>query len=134
VNNSEIWLQLRPGTDDALGLAFLNVIIEEDLYDHHFCENYTHGFRELAEDVHKLTPEGAEPITWRACRQDSRGCTPVRSSRTRDARMGLRDRAHAEHDPDDRGAVDDPGDHGQHRCARRLDLRLEGRRPFPEPH
>ena len=30
---AEVWLQLRPGTDDALALAFLNVIIEEDLYD-----------------------------------------------------------------------------------------------------
>ena len=61
---SEVWLQLRPGTDDALGLAFLNVIIEEDLYDHEFCEKYTHGFKELAEHVHKFTPEWAEPITW----------------------------------------------------------------------
>ena len=61
---SEVWLQLRPGTDDALGLAFLNVIIEEDLYDHDFCEKYTHGFKELAEHVHKFTPEWAEPITW----------------------------------------------------------------------
>ena len=61
---SEVWLQLRPGSDDALGLAFLNVIIEEDLYDHDFCEKHTHGFKELAEHVHKFTPEWAEPITW----------------------------------------------------------------------
>ena len=50
--------------DILLGLAFLNVIIEEDLYDHDFCEKYTHGFKELAEHVHKFTPEWAEPITW----------------------------------------------------------------------
>ncbi len=61
---AEIFLQIRPGTDDALALAFLNVIINEDLYDREFCENYTHGFEELVEHVHQFTPEWAEPITW----------------------------------------------------------------------
>ena len=61
---SELWLQLRPGTDDALALAMINVIIEEDLYDHDFVENYCHGFEELAKHVHEMTPEWAEPITW----------------------------------------------------------------------
>ena len=61
---SELWLQLRPGTDDALALAFLNVIIGEELYDREFCEKYTHGFDELAAHVHGFTPEWAEPITW----------------------------------------------------------------------
>lgn len=61
---AELWLQLRPGTDDALALAMINVIIEEDLYDHHFVENYCHGFEELAKHVHEMTPEWAAPITW----------------------------------------------------------------------
>jgi anaerobic selenocysteine-containing dehydrogenase len=58
------WLQLRPGTDDALGLAFLNVIIAEKLYDADFVRNWTHGFDELAAHVRDCTPEWAEPITW----------------------------------------------------------------------
>jgi thiosulfate reductase/polysulfide reductase chain A len=61
---AELWLQLRPGTDDALALAMINVIIEEDLYDHDFVENWCHGFDELARHVHSMTPEWAEPITW----------------------------------------------------------------------
>jgi anaerobic selenocysteine-containing dehydrogenase len=61
---SELWLQIRPGTDDALALAMINTIIEEDLYDHDFVENYCHGFEELARHVHEMTPEWAEPITW----------------------------------------------------------------------
>jgi anaerobic selenocysteine-containing dehydrogenase len=61
---AELFLQLRPGTDDALALAMINCIIEEDLYDHHFVENYCHGFEELAKHVHEMTPEWAEPITW----------------------------------------------------------------------
>jgi thiosulfate reductase/polysulfide reductase chain A len=61
---SELWLQLRPGTDDALALAMINVLIEEDLYDHDFVENWCHGFEALAKHVHEMTPEWAEPITW----------------------------------------------------------------------
>jgi len=61
---SELWLQLRPGTDDALALSFLNVIIGEKLYDEPFVNQWTHGFAELAAHVQKFTPEWAEPITW----------------------------------------------------------------------
>jgi len=48
---AKIWLQLRPGTDNALALAFLNVIIEEQLFDKEFVESWTHGFEELAHHV-----------------------------------------------------------------------------------
>ncbi|WP_165062336.1 molybdopterin-dependent oxidoreductase [Adlercreutzia sp. ZJ154] len=61
---AEYHLQLRPGTDAALAMAMLNVIIGEDLYDHDFVENWTYGFDELAERVKDATPEWAEEITW----------------------------------------------------------------------
>jgi anaerobic selenocysteine-containing dehydrogenase len=61
---AEVWLQLRPGTDDALALAFLNVIIGEHLYDAPFVERWTHGFDALREHVRTFTPEWAAPITW----------------------------------------------------------------------
>ena len=61
---AELWLQLRPGTDDALALSFLNVIIGEKLYDAPFVHTWTHGFAPLAERVRDYTPEWAEPITW----------------------------------------------------------------------
>ena len=48
---AKIWLKIRPGTDHALALAFLNVIIAEGLYDNPFVEIWTHGFDELAENV-----------------------------------------------------------------------------------
>ncbi|MCL6638262.1 MAG: molybdopterin-dependent oxidoreductase [Firmicutes bacterium] len=57
-------LTIRPGTDAALGLAMLNVIINEDLYDKDFVENYTVGFAELVEHVRQYTPEWAQEITW----------------------------------------------------------------------
>ena len=61
---ADVWLQLRPGTDDALALSFLNVIIGEKLYDEPFVTQWTHGFAELSAHVQKFTPEWAEPITW----------------------------------------------------------------------
>jgi anaerobic selenocysteine-containing dehydrogenase len=38
--NATYWLQLRPGTDAALALGMLNVIVNEALYDHEFWENW----------------------------------------------------------------------------------------------
>ncbi|MDC0190970.1 molybdopterin-dependent oxidoreductase [Rhodospirillales bacterium] len=61
---ADIWLQLRPGTDDALALAMLNVIIGEELEDKEFVAKWCHGFEDLAERVKVYTPEWAEPITW----------------------------------------------------------------------
>ena len=46
---AEYVLQLRAGTDTALALAMARVIIDEDLYDHDFVENWTYGFAELCE-------------------------------------------------------------------------------------
>jgi thiosulfate reductase / polysulfide reductase chain A len=62
--NADLWLQLRPGTDDALALAMLHTIIEEKLYDAAFVSEWTHGFEALAERVKRYSPEWAAPITW----------------------------------------------------------------------
>ena len=61
--HADYWLPVRPGTDGALALAFLNIIIGEDLYDHDFVENWTNGFDELAEHVKRYTPAWAAEIT-----------------------------------------------------------------------
>ncbi|QTA85738.1 molybdopterin-containing oxidoreductase family protein [Desulfonema magnum] len=61
---AKFWLQIKPGTDNALALAFLNVIIEEGLYDKAFVENWTHGFEELATHVKDYTPEKMSQATW----------------------------------------------------------------------
>ena len=56
-------LQLLPGTDAALALAMLNVIIGEKLFEHDFVEKYTTGFPALAAHVVQFTPEWASEIT-----------------------------------------------------------------------
>jgi len=59
-----IHIPIRPGTDCALALGMLNVIISEDLYDKEFIEKYTVGFDKLAEHVKQYPPEKVEEITW----------------------------------------------------------------------
>ena len=61
---AQVFLQLRPGTDDALALAMLNAIIDEGAYDRDFVGKWTYGFDRLAERVRRCTPEWAEPVTW----------------------------------------------------------------------
>ncbi|MBX9034594.1 molybdopterin-containing oxidoreductase family protein [Gordonibacter massiliensis (ex Traore et al. 2017)] len=62
-SKADIWVPVRPGTDGALAMAFLNVIIGEDLYDHDFVENWCNGFDQLSEHIKQYTPEWASPIT-----------------------------------------------------------------------
>lgn len=53
----------KPGTDGALAMAMMHVIIEEGLQDQDYIDNYTVGFKELAERCKTRTPEWAEKIT-----------------------------------------------------------------------
>ena len=54
--DAELWLQPRPGTDAALALSILNVLFEEDLYDHFFVEKFTVGFEKLRERCRSYPP------------------------------------------------------------------------------
>ncbi len=57
------WLPIRPGTDIALLVAWMNVLIGEELYDKEYISKYAQGFSELAAYVKEFTPEWAEVIT-----------------------------------------------------------------------
>jgi anaerobic selenocysteine-containing dehydrogenase len=63
-DKADMYLRIRPGTDGALALAMMNVIIGDDLYDKAFVEEYTYGFDKLVPHVQRYTPEWAEEITW----------------------------------------------------------------------
>lgn len=58
------WLRIRPGTDAALALAMMNVVINEHLYDQEFVNNWTYGFDKLRERVQQYTPAWAAGVTW----------------------------------------------------------------------
>ncbi|MDO5118185.1 MAG: molybdopterin-dependent oxidoreductase, partial [Eggerthellaceae bacterium] len=59
---AEYWLQIRPGTDGALGIAMLNTIIAEDLVDHDFIDCWTYGYEQLVESVKGKDAEWAAEI------------------------------------------------------------------------
>ena len=93
--HADWYIPIRPGTDGALALAMMNVIIGEGLTDEAYIRDYTVGYGELAERVARYTPEWASEKTG----------SPPRTSRPG---PGVR-----------RGpALDDPH-RGGHRAARR---------------
>jgi anaerobic selenocysteine-containing dehydrogenase len=63
VKFAKTWMPIRPGTDTALALAMLHVVVKEDLIDHEFVENWCYGYEELKEHVKQYTPEWASGIT-----------------------------------------------------------------------
>src|SRR5689334_18961740 len=55
--SADWYLPINPGTDVALALAMMNVIITEKLYDAGYVSNYTLGFEQLRERVQEYPPE-----------------------------------------------------------------------------
>ena len=60
---ADYWLPIKPGTDTALLLAWINVLITEDRYDADYVRQWTVGFDQLADHVESFTPEWAATIT-----------------------------------------------------------------------
>ncbi|MDP2916789.1 MAG: molybdopterin-dependent oxidoreductase [Dehalococcoidia bacterium] len=97
-SRATLWLQPRPGSDCALALGMMNVIINEGIYDKEFVEKWTYGFDELKERVKPYTPEKVAEITWvpkekiieaaRLWAIDTPGCIQVGSSLERQANCG----------------------------------------------
>ena len=57
------WIPIRPGTDGALALSMISVMIDEELYDEGFAEDWCHGFRELRSYVQHFPPEVVAKIS-----------------------------------------------------------------------
>lgn len=57
------WVPIRPGTDGALALSMIQVLLEDDLYAEDFAQRWTHGFEELKTYVQHFPPEVAETVT-----------------------------------------------------------------------
>jgi anaerobic selenocysteine-containing dehydrogenase len=75
------WLPVRPGTDGALALAMIQVLIEEGLYDRQFTEQWTVGFPELREYVRAFTPERAQEITCLPAAEIRRAAREIAAAR-----------------------------------------------------
>jgi len=60
---ADIWLPVRPGTDAAMSLGWLNVIIEEELYDKEFVRDWTHGWEPFVERIREYSVDRVAEIT-----------------------------------------------------------------------
>ncbi len=82
-SKSKYWLPIRPSTDLALLLAWMHVIIKEELYDKEYVEKYTYGFDLLKNHVKSFTPEWAytktdiEPEIIRRTAREMAGAAPA---------------------------------------------------------
>ena len=56
-------IPIQPGTDTALALGLMHVIIGEGLYDRHYVAQHTHGFEALRQHVGSYTPEHVSRLT-----------------------------------------------------------------------
>lgn len=57
------WIPIRPGTDGALALGMIQVLLDEELFDEAFAGQWCHGFDELAAYVQHFRPKVVESIT-----------------------------------------------------------------------
>ena len=62
-SKAKYWLPIKPGTDLALLLAWMNLLVVEGRYDKAFVARYGHGFEAFAADIKGYTPEWAAEIT-----------------------------------------------------------------------
>jgi anaerobic selenocysteine-containing dehydrogenase len=62
--NADLWIRIRPGSDLALALGLIQVVVQEDLYDKDFVDSWTSGFEELVRHVQDYTPRKVAKITW----------------------------------------------------------------------
>ncbi|MDR7536791.1 MAG: molybdopterin-dependent oxidoreductase [Armatimonadota bacterium] len=62
-SKADRYLPIKPGTDTALLLAWMHVLVTEGLYDRAYVERWTEGFDQLAAHVRAFTPQWAAAIT-----------------------------------------------------------------------
>jgi len=62
-SKAKYWLPIRPGTDLALLLAWMNVLVTEGRYDKAFVDKHGHGFAKFVEEIKTRTPEWAAQET-----------------------------------------------------------------------
>lgn len=62
--HADLFVQPRPGTDGALALGIIQVLIAEDLYDKEFVDRWSIGFDDLHNLAEGYPPKRVEEITW----------------------------------------------------------------------
>jgi thiosulfate reductase / polysulfide reductase chain A len=60
---AKYYLPIKPGTDMALLLAWMNVLVTENLYNKEYVDKYGFGFENFKNEIFPYTPEWAYPET-----------------------------------------------------------------------
>ncbi len=63
-NRADLWIRPRPGSDGALAMGLLKVMIDERLYDENFVAQWTIGFEHLRDHTRSYSLEDVERVTW----------------------------------------------------------------------
>ena len=63
-SRSDLWLQIKPGSDGLLAMGMIKVIIEEELYDREFIEKWTVGFDRLKSHINSYSLNDIGEATW----------------------------------------------------------------------
>ena len=59
---ADLHLRPRPGHEALLFAGMLNIILSEELHDHHFCNRFANGLAALATAVADVTPERVQQV------------------------------------------------------------------------
>ncbi|TAK53902.1 MAG: molybdopterin oxidoreductase [Gammaproteobacteria bacterium] len=86
---SDLWLQIRPGTDGALAYGMLKLIIDEGLYDADFVNRWCLGFEELKAFVAQYSLSKVEAITWVPAAKIAEAARLYATSKPADIMFGL---------------------------------------------
>lgn len=62
-SKAKFYLPVKPGTDIALLLAWMNTLVKEGLYDKDYVQRFGFGFEAFAAEITPFTPEWAYPET-----------------------------------------------------------------------
>lgn len=63
-SRANLWLRIKPGTDLALALGILKILLDGKLYDEEFVTHWTKGFFELKEHLQHYDLNQISKITW----------------------------------------------------------------------
>jgi anaerobic selenocysteine-containing dehydrogenase len=56
-------IPIRPGTDSALALGMMHILVRDGLYDRDYVDRWTHGFDQLKERIAEYPPERVAALT-----------------------------------------------------------------------
>jgi anaerobic selenocysteine-containing dehydrogenase len=95
-SRADEWIPIRPGTDAALALAMLHVLLnEEGVYDREFLSKYTNGPYLIGPDGrYRRDPESNKPLIW-----DNAAATAVAFDRADPSSIALEGRYAVNGDP-----------------------------------